>query len=90
MFVVLNSVDSGKMRFEMLVLFIVCLFISEGKENEENEVLDKGVVMVRFPSYLYEVPKKTLRKTVVQKRFKGRNIVTSVEPMEGKFYIFEL
>lgn len=79
------------MRFE--ILLVVCYgCVIEGKKrgtgnSEENEVLDKGDVTVRFPSYLYEVPKEALQRNLVQRRFRGRNVPTSVEPMEGTCYV---
>lgn len=80
------------MRIETLLL-MCCAYVIEGNTNNvqnngENEVLDKGGVMVRFPSYLFEVPKETLKKNVVQRRIRGRTIPANVEPMEGKYLDF--
>lgn len=74
------------MRLE--TLFLVCFAgVIQGKKrlwnSAENEVLDKSDVMMRFPSFLYEVPKETLKKNVVQRRIRGRIVPTSVEPMQG-------
>lgn len=80
------------MKLETLFL-VCCACALEAKKKElrnemENEVLDKGGVMVRFPTFLYEVPKEALNKNVVQRKFKGRTIATSVEPMQGTNFFY--
>lgn len=77
------------MKLEALLLVCGCAFVVQSRRrsavnNKENEVLEKGDVMVRFPSYSYEVPKETLgKKSGMKKRFGARTVPTSVEPMEG-------
>lgn len=76
------------MKLETTLFLVCCVCTLEAKRKEmrneaENEVLSDGGVMVRFPTYLYEVPKETWSKNMVQRKFRGRTIPTSVEPMQG-------
>lgn len=75
------------MKLEILLL-VYCFCAIESKKSDtansaENEVLDKGDVVMKFPSYLYQIPEETIKKNFRQRKFKGRTITTNVEPMEG-------
>lgn len=70
------------------LLLVCCAGAVQGRrraarDGAENEVMDKGDVVVKFPAFSYEVPEETLRKNVLRRKLRGRTITTSVEPMEG-------